>query len=117
MNRSLKRIVHDFRRHPWIHMISITTLAIALFILGGFFLLSRNVQHVAEAPGAETSGTLYLKAGLSETEINTLKDRLHAKPIIFSFSATAAFAFSTSACLAAISLLAVSIRVSMAGGL
>jgi len=82
MNRSLKRIVHDFRRHPWIHMISITTLAIALFILGGFFLLSRNVQHVAEAPGAETSGTLYLKAGLSETEINTLKDRLHAKPIV-----------------------------------
>ncbi len=82
MKRSFKRIVHDFRRHPWVHMISVTTLAIALFILGGFFLLSRNVQHIAEAPGAETSGTLYLKGGLTETDINTLQDRLRAKPVV-----------------------------------
>ena len=58
MKRSLKRIADDYRRHPWIHLISIITLSLALFILGGFFLLSRNVQRIAEAPGAETSGTI-----------------------------------------------------------
>lgn len=82
MKRSFKRIADDFKRHPWVHLISVTTLAIALFILGGFFLVSRNVEHVAQAPGAEASGTLYLKTGISQTEINTLKDRLQAKPIV-----------------------------------
>ncbi len=82
MNRSVKRIVQDFRRHPWIHLVSVITLAISLFILGGFFLVSRNVQHIAEAPGAEVSGTLYLKAGLTDTDVNTLKDRLQAKPVV-----------------------------------
>ncbi len=82
MKRSLKRIADDYRRHPWIHLISIITLSLALFILGGFFLISRNVQRIAEAPGAETSGTIYLKTGLSETDINTLRDRLQSKPIV-----------------------------------
>ncbi len=84
MKRSLRRIASDFNRHPWVHLMSISTLAIALFILGGFFLISRNVEHVAEAPGAEISGTIYLKAGITQTEIDTLKDRLQAKPIVHS---------------------------------
>ena len=77
-NRGLRRSVTDFRRHPGLHVISISTIAVALVILGGFFLFSRNFDSLAERTSPQVTGTVYLKEGLTETQIEMLKARLLA---------------------------------------
>lgn len=75
-NRSLRRIVTDFRRHPWLHFISISTITAALVILGGFFLFSRNFDNIADKTSPHVTGTIYLREGLNDTQINLLRSQL-----------------------------------------
>jgi len=75
-NRGLRRVVTDFRRHPWLHVISISTVTMALTILGGFFLCSRNFDHLAEKTSPQVTGTVYLKENMTDTQVEILKARL-----------------------------------------
>ena len=61
LNRGLRRSITDFRRHPWLHLISISTIAVALLILGTFFLCYRNFEALAEKTSPQVTGTVYLK--------------------------------------------------------
>jgi len=75
-NRGLRRVITDFRRHPWLHVISISTVTVALVILGGFFLCSRNFDHLAEKTSPQVTGTVYLKESVTETQVEILKARI-----------------------------------------
>lgn len=75
-NRGLRRVFTDFRRHPWLHVISISTITVALSILGGFFLCSRNFDNLAEKTSPQVTGTIYLREGLSEAQVDVLRARL-----------------------------------------
>ncbi len=75
-NRGLRRSLTDFTRHPWLHFISISTICVALVILGSFFICSRNFDRMAEKTSPHVTGTVYLKEGLVENEIKTLETRL-----------------------------------------
>lgn len=77
-NRALRRILTDYIRHPWLHVISISTITVALLILGGFFLCSRNFDNLAERTSPQVSGTLYLHDGQTATQIEVLRTRLLA---------------------------------------
>lgn len=77
-DRALRRIITDFRRHPWLHFISISTITVALVILGGFFLCSRNFDHLAERTSPQVTGTIYLRDGLTATQVEILRSRLLA---------------------------------------
>jgi cell division transport system permease protein len=68
----------DFRRHPWLHIVSVSTVAIALLIVGFFLLCYRNFERIAESTNPNTTGTLYLREGLSEIQIYTVRDRILA---------------------------------------
>jgi len=56
-NRGLRRSITDFRRHPWLHFISVTTITVALVILGTFFLCYRNFENLAEKTSPQVTGT------------------------------------------------------------
>lgn len=75
-NRGLKRILIDFRRHPWLHVISVVTITVALLILGSFFMAYRNFEVVAEKASPSLTGTVYLKEALTDTEIQRLKEKI-----------------------------------------
>jgi|GEM_PF-1376728 len=74
--RGLKRSFSDFKRHPWLHFISISTITIALVLLGVFFLVSRNLEFLAEKTNPQVSGTVYLKDGLMHAQVQELKGKL-----------------------------------------
>lgn len=76
MNRGLKRSFTDFRRHPWLHVVSISTITASLVLLGVFFMVSRNLQGWADKARSQNVGTLFLKEGLNETQIDGLKQKL-----------------------------------------
>ncbi len=75
-NRALRRSLTDFSRHPWLHLMSIATVAVSLLILGGFLLFYRNVENVAEKTNPQMTGTLYLKEGMTESEIKRLREKI-----------------------------------------
>lgn len=77
-NRSLRRSLQDFRRHPWLHSVSIVTVTLALLILGGFFLCYRNLENLAERSNPKATGTLYLKDALVEGQVRDLRERVLA---------------------------------------
>jgi len=85
--RGLRRSFSDFSRHPWLHAISIATMTTALFILGIYFLIYRNVRHVAEVTSPQITGTIYLKEALPPAQVQTLRERVltlsHVEKVIF----------------------------------
>lgn len=76
--RSLRRILQDFRLHPWLHLVSTSTIAVALSILGIFLICYRNFERIAESTNPSVTGTLYLSDGLTDLQIHSLKDRILA---------------------------------------
>jgi len=76
MNRGLKRSFSDFKLHPGLHFVSISTIAASLILLGVFFLVSRNLQGWADRARAQNIGTVYLKEALTEAQVEGLKDRI-----------------------------------------
>lgn len=75
-NRGFRRTLADFRRHPWLHAISISTITISLFIIGVFFVGYRNFKYMAEKTSPKTSGTVYLKDALSESRVRSLSEKI-----------------------------------------
>ncbi len=74
--RGIKRSFIDFQRHPWLHIISVATIAMALLILGVFFLGYRNMESIADKAKSQITATVYLKDGLTEAQVTELKERI-----------------------------------------
>lgn len=74
--RGLKRSLIDFSRHPWLHIVSISTISLSLFVLGTFFITYRNLDNVANRSKSQTSGTCYLKDGLTASQVEGLREQL-----------------------------------------
>lgn len=66
----------DFKRKPWLHFVSIMTIAVALVIIGGFFLCYRNFEKLAEKTSPQITGTAYLKEDIDPAQVNSLKERI-----------------------------------------
>lgn len=75
-NRGLKRSFIDFKRHPWLHFVSVSTITISLLLLGTFLLCYRNFEVMAEKTTSQITGTVYLRDALSPSEVEGLKDRI-----------------------------------------
>jgi cell division transport system permease protein len=76
IQRGLKRSLSDFKRHPWLHLVSISTITLSLLVLGFFFLCDRNFENVAEKSGPQLCGTLYLKDGLTKIQVSSLREKI-----------------------------------------
>ncbi len=75
--RGLKRSFADFKRHPWLHMVSISTITISLVIVGIFFLLHRNFEAISEKTNPAITGTVYLKEELNDYQLKRLKEKIY----------------------------------------
>ncbi|MBI1859329.1 MAG: FtsX-like permease family protein [Deltaproteobacteria bacterium] len=76
--RGLRRILLDFKRHPWLHLISLSTISVALVILGIFLICYRNFERIAETTNPNTTGTIYLQENLTAGQVQFLKERILA---------------------------------------
>jgi len=85
-NRGLRRSFGDFKRHPWLHLVSILTIEVSLLILGIFFLCYRNFEALAEKTTTLTTGTVYLKESLAEGEVAALKERIFSMTAVKNIS-------------------------------
>ena len=72
-SNGLKRSLVDFKRHPWLHFMSISTIAIALIIVGVFFLGYENYQNASEKNQSHMVGTVYLSSEMSNRIFFKLK--------------------------------------------
>lgn len=75
-SRGLRSSISHFRRHPWLHAISVATISVALLLLGGFFLCYRNLETLAQKTNPHITGTLYLKETLPEARLKTLRESI-----------------------------------------
>jgi len=84
--RAISRTWKNFKRHPLLHLASISTISASCIILGGFLLCSRNFQNIAEKTNPNITGTAYLRENLSDYQVSQLKDRLLAQNHIMKVS-------------------------------
>lgn len=74
-SRALRRSLADFKRHPWLHVVSISTIVVALLVLGSFLICFRNIEHLADRTSPQVTGTVYLKNTPSVEALKELKER------------------------------------------
>ncbi len=74
--RGFRRSLGDFKRHPWLHLISISTITIALFILGVYLIAYRNFKYITEKTSPHITGTVYLKDSLSPIQIQAVREKI-----------------------------------------
>lgn len=83
-SRGLKQSLLDFRRHPWLHVLSICTIATSLVILGIFFVSYRNYKKILEGHGGSITGTIYLQPHLDQATVDALREELSSLPFVTS---------------------------------
>ncbi len=76
MERGLRRILLDFKKHPWLHLVSISTITLSLVFLGAFLLCYRNASVIEEKASPHITGTIYLKEGLSDDDIEAVSQEV-----------------------------------------
>jgi len=74
--RGFRYSFSDFGRQPWLHLVSVMTISVALIIIGAFFLCYRNLEKLAEKTSPQVTGTAYLKEDLTQTQIQALRERI-----------------------------------------
>lgn len=74
--RPLKKTWKSFKRQPLLHLASIATIGMSCLIMGSFLLGYRNFESLAEKTNPHMTGTVYLREGLSDNQINLLKENI-----------------------------------------
>jgi len=72
--RFSQKTIKSFRRQPLLHLATISTISVASLILAICLLAYRNFEHLTEQTRPYLSGTIYLKEGLSQVQIDQLKE-------------------------------------------
>lgn len=81
---SISRAVANLRQSWLISSITIGIISICLFLVGGYLLMTHNLQGVLETWKQEVRITIYLRDGFPEQDIVTLQDRLNSLPEVHS---------------------------------
>lgn len=91
MNRllsSIGRAVTNLRQSWLISSITIGIISICLFLVGGYLLITYNLQGVFEAWKDQVLITVYLRDGFPEDDILLLQDRLSSLPEVHAVTYT-----------------------------
>lgn len=76
---SLKQGVINIKRNKLFSLASIATIAICIFLIGLFYSVFINVNNMIGEAEQKISVTVFFKQGISEEEINVLKDKITAR--------------------------------------
>jgi cell division transport system permease protein len=85
--RHAREGLKNILRNSWSSFASITAIAVSLFVLGLFLLLSMNISYLANQIENQVEIRVYLEIGTSPQEIEEIKQQLiaipHVKTITF----------------------------------
>lgn len=91
MNRflsSMGRAITNLRQNWLISTITIGIISICLFLVGGYLLMTHNLQGVFETWKTQVRVTIYLRDGFPEEDVLTLQDRLSSLSEVHSVTYT-----------------------------
>ena len=76
----LRRVLKSFRELLWTHILTSGTMAMTLFIFGGFLLIQDNLHGLVKGWGDQIQIFAYLENRLTAAEVAPLVSRLSAYP-------------------------------------
>lgn len=76
---SLKQGVINIKRNKLFSLASIATIAICIFLIGLFYSVFINVNNMIGEAEQKISVTVFFKHGITEEEINALRDKITAR--------------------------------------
>jgi cell division transport system permease protein len=85
---SIGRAVTNLRQNWLISSITIGIISICLFLVGGYLLMTHNLQGVFETWKTQVRVTIYLRDGFPEEDILILQDRLSSLSEVHSVTYT-----------------------------
>ncbi len=81
---SIGRAVANLRQSWLISSITVGIISICLFLVGGYLLMTHNLQGVLETWKQEVRVTVYLRGGFPEEDVLAFQDRLSSLPEVHS---------------------------------
>jgi cell division transport system permease protein len=85
---STSRAFNSLRQNWLISVITIGIISICLFLVGGYLLMTHNLQGIFDAWKNQVKITIYLRDGFPEPDILALQDRLSSLPEVHSVTYT-----------------------------
>jgi len=85
---SISRAITNLRQNWLISSITIGIISICLFLVGGYLLITFNMQEVFETWKTQVRVTIYLRDGFPEEDILALQDRLSSLAEVHSVTYT-----------------------------
>ena len=76
----LRRVLGSLRDLVWTHVLTSGTMAMTLFVFGGFLLLQQNLDRLFHGWSHQLQVFAYLQDGLQQSEIAALQQRVQAYP-------------------------------------
>jgi cell division transport system permease protein len=76
----LRRVAHSMKDLLWTHMLTSGTMAMTLFVFGGFLLLQENLRAFTKGWGDQIQIIAYLRDALTAPELQSLLAQLRAFP-------------------------------------
>ena len=75
-----RRVLKSLRELLWTHILTSGTMAMTLFIFGGFLLIQENLHGLLKGWGSQVQIFAYLENGLSAAELKLLLERVRSYP-------------------------------------
>src|SRR5581483_3877339 len=75
-----RKVAKSFREIFWTHVLTAGTVALTLFLLGGFLLLQENLHGLVQGWGSAIQIFAYVVGGLSAADVSSLSTRIGAYP-------------------------------------
>ena len=76
----LRKALGSIRENPFINLVTVGTIAIAMILFGSFLLVFVNLQAVVDRMGGDVEMSAYLREDASATQVTALGDRLKRMP-------------------------------------
>lgn len=75
-----RRVLKSMRELVWTHILTSGTMAMTLFIFGGFLLIQENLHNLLKGWGSQIQIFAYLDNSLSAADLNPLLERIRSYP-------------------------------------
>ena len=84
---SIRQGIVNIKRNKLFSLASIATISICIFLIGLFYAVFVNINHMINEAEEQISITVFFKAGITDEEINNLKEqiekRAEVKEVVF----------------------------------
>lgn len=76
---SVKQGIVNIKRNKLFSLASIATIAICIFLIGLFYAVFTNINHMISEAEEQISVTVFFRQGITDEEISSLKDKIELR--------------------------------------